>query len=251
MRNSHDPYPSAQTLFERGCAEGEDDMFEDVYKKDLITVSGMKARQKMRQMRIDPYLDALICRGLHKKEPRETADPILEDAMMYTTAVGMELMEGLAMVQDTVDRTALEMLERKVEVDGAIVQLCHQMGRRDNRIAVIDEWKEDATGHMRDIGEAQGLIQGRLSEAELCLNQLQALAVAQRQEIDLMGGVVVRQSEVIDIQRQLLLEMEVEFNQKLARLERMMDPVGRTLGNLILIEDDPVEDVVTLVGHEE
>ena len=30
-----------------------------------------------------------------------------------------------------------------------------------------------------------------------------------------------------------------------------MDPRGRTLGNPILIEDDPVEDVVTLVGHEE
>ena len=30
-----------------------------------------------------------------------------------------------------------------------------------------------------------------------------------------------------------------------------MDPVGRTLGNPILIEDDPVEDAVVLVGHEE
>ena len=31
----------------------------------------------------------------------------------------------------------------------------------------------------------------------------------------------------------------------------MMDLVGRMIGNLILIEDDLVEDVVTLVGHEE
>ena len=36
-------------------------------------------------------------------------------------------------------------------------------------------------------------------EAELRLNQHQALAVAQRREIDLLGDVVVRQSEVIDI----------------------------------------------------
>ena len=145
----------------------------------------------------------------------------------------------------------LEMSERKVEVDGALVQLRHQIGRRDDRIAVIDEWREDVTGHMRDIGEAQGLIRGRLSEVELRLNQLQALTVAQHWEIDLMGGVVVRQSEVINIQCWLLLEMEAEFNWKLEWLERMMDPVGRSLGNPILIEDDPVEDVVTLVGHEE
>ena len=222
-----------------------------MYKKDLITVTGMKARQKMRKMRINPYLDALIHQGLSKKELKETADPILEDSMMYTATVGMELMEGLAMVQDVVDRASLETSERKVKVDGALVWLRHQLGQQDDRVAIIDEWKEDATVHMWDIGEAQGLIQGRLSEAELHLNQLQVLAVAQRREIDLMGGVVVRQSEVIDIQRQLLQMMEGEFNRKLARLERMMDPVGRTLGNPILIEDDPVEDVVTLVGHEE
>ena len=102
-RDSHDPYPSAQALFERGRAEGKDDTFNDVYKKDLITAIGMKARRKMRKMRIDPYPDAIIRRGLSKKESKEDVDPILEDAMMYTAAVGMELMEGLAMVQDAVD----------------------------------------------------------------------------------------------------------------------------------------------------
>ena len=205
----------------------------------------------MRKMRIDPYLDAILRLGLHKKELRENTELVLEEAMMYTTVVGMEVMEGLAMVHDAVDWAALETLERKVEVDGVIVQLHHQLGRRDNRIVVIDKWKEDAMGYMRDIREAQGLIQGRLSEVELHLNQLQVLAVAQHREINFLGRVVVRQLEVINIQHRLLLEMEAEFNRKLAQLERMMDLVGRTIGNPILIEDDPVKDVVTLVGHEE
>ena len=104
--------------------------------------------------------------------------------------------------------------------------------------------------HMRDVGEVQGQIWGRLLEAEYRLAQHQAVWRAQRDELELLGGVVLRQSAVINVQRQLLLEME-EFNRKLARLERMIDPVGRTLGNLILIKDDPIEDVVTLVGHEE
>ena len=162
-----------------------------MFKKDFITATGMKARQKMRKMRIDPYLDAIIRRGLHKKEPRETADPVLEESMMYTAIVGMELMEGLAIVHDAVDRTVLETSERRAKVDGDIVRLHHQLGQRDNRIDMIDEWKGEVTEHMWDIREAQGLIRGRLSEAELCLNQLQVLAVAQRREIDMMGGVVV------------------------------------------------------------
>ena len=219
-------------------------MFNNVYKKDFIEVTAMKARRKMRAMRINPYPDAIIRRGLYKKEPRETADPILEDAMMYTAVVGIEMMEGLAITSDAVDRMVLESSERKAEVDGALVHLRHQMGQQDDRIMVIDEWKEDVTMHMRDIGEAQGLIRGRLSEAELRIRQLQAVVLSQRREVDLLGDVLGRSTEVIEAQRQLIYGMEEEFNRKLARLERMMDPVGRSLGNPILIEDDPVEDTV-------
>ena len=96
----------------------------------------------MRRMRLEPYTDALIRRGFYKREPRETAHPILEDAMMYTSAVGMEIMEGVAIVQDAVDKSVLETSERKAEVDGALVRLRHQLGARDDRVAVIEEWKD-------------------------------------------------------------------------------------------------------------
>ena len=104
---------------------------------------------------------------------------------------------------------------------------------------------------MRDIGEAQGLVRGRLSEAELWINQLQAIVVSQRQEVDLLGDVLGRAIEVIEVQRWLIYGMEAEFNRKLTWLERMFGPEGRTMGNPIVIEDDPVEDAVILVGHEE
>ena len=112
-----------------------------MYKKDFIEVTVMKACRKMRAMRIDPYPDAIIHRGLHKKEPRETTEPVLEEAMMYTAVVGMEMMEGLALTSDAVDRMVLERSERKAEVDGALVRLRHQMGQRDDRIAVIEDRK--------------------------------------------------------------------------------------------------------------
>ena len=136
-----------------GRTEGEDDTFNNVYKKDFIKVTGMKACRKMRKMRVDPYPDAVLRRGLLRKEVKETADPILEEVMMYSAVVGVELLEGLAMVHDAVDRSALEASERKVEVNRAIIQLRHQLGRRDDCIAIIDEWKDDVTVHMRDIRE--------------------------------------------------------------------------------------------------
>ena len=134
-----DPYPSSQAIFERGQADNDEDTFEDVFKEDLVEVTGMKGRRLMRRMRIDPYPGALIRWGLYRREPRETAHPVLESSMMYTSAVGMEIMEGLALVQDVVDRSTLEASERKVEVDGALVRLRHQLGHRDDRVAVIEE----------------------------------------------------------------------------------------------------------------
>ena len=50
-RDTTDPYPSAQSLFARGGVEGSEDTFNDVFKKDLITISGMWGRRLMRRMR--------------------------------------------------------------------------------------------------------------------------------------------------------------------------------------------------------
>ena len=129
-----------------------------MFKKDFIEVAGMRARWKMRKMRIDPYPDAVLHRGLHCKEAREMIDPMVEELMMYSAVVGTEMLSRMVDIIDTVDGMVLEQSERKVEVDGAIIWLHHQMGRRDNWIVVIEEWKEDMTGHMQDVGEAQGAI---------------------------------------------------------------------------------------------
>ena len=142
-------------------------------------------------MRINPYLDAVLCQRLHRKEAQETIDPLVEESMMYSAVVGMEMLCGMVDIINTVDGMVLEQSERKAETDGAIVQLHHWLGRRDDRIAIIEEWKEDVTGHMRDMGEAQGAVCGRLSEAEARTNQLQALLVLARREINLLSGVAV------------------------------------------------------------
>ena len=229
-----------------------EDMFNDMFKKDFIEAVGMKAMCHLRKMRIDPYPDAVLRQGLHRKEPREMIDPQMEELMMYSAVVGTEMLCGMADIIDTVDGMVLEQSERKAEVDGAIVWLHHSLGQRDNQIAVVEEWKEDVTVHMQDVGEAQGAIRGRLSEVEGRANQLQALLMLAHREIDLLSGVAVRQSEVIDIQRQLILNLDQENQWRFERVERMLDPQGWTFANPIVIDLDPEEresDVVTLVEH--
>ena len=67
----------------------------------------------------------MLRRGLKRWEARENADPILEESMIYTAMVRVEMLHEMADIIDTVDGMVLEALERKVEVDGKVVQLCH------------------------------------------------------------------------------------------------------------------------------
>ena len=105
----------------RGQAKGREDTFSDMFKKDFIEAAGMKACRQVRRMRIDPYLKAILARGLHQKELRETINPLVEESMMYSAVVGTEMLCGMADIINMVDGMVLEQSERKVEVDGAIV----------------------------------------------------------------------------------------------------------------------------------
>ena len=100
---------------------------------------------------------------------------------------------------------------------------------------------------MQDIGEAQGGIQGRLSEAEAHLTQAQAIIVGQSREIKMLGDVVRRQLELLGIHWELILELDWENRRRFEGIEKMLDPQGRTFGNPILIDLDP--DEVTLVDE--
>ena len=220
-------------------------MFSDMFKKGFIEAMSMKAWRKLRKMRIDPYPNAVLRRGLKRREPRENANPILEEVMMYSAVVGTEMLCGMADIINMVDGMVLEESERKVEVDGSIVRLHHKMGRTEMRVLVVEEWKGEVTEHMRDIGEAQGGIRGQLSEAEAPLTQLQGIVMGQSREIEMLGNVIIRQSELLGIHQVLILELDGENRRRFKRLERMLDPRGRTFGNPILIDLDP--DEVTLV----
>ena len=68
----------------------DEDMFNDMFKKDFIKVTLMKAWRKLNRMRINPYPNTVLRCGLKRKEPREDTDPILEEVMIYSAMVGTE-----------------------------------------------------------------------------------------------------------------------------------------------------------------
>ena len=90
-------------------------------------------------LHVNPYPDALMQRGLKRRETRETANPILEELMMYTATVGVELLHRMVDIIDTVDGMVLQTLENKVDADGKVVQLWHCLGNMETRTLVVEE----------------------------------------------------------------------------------------------------------------
>ena len=114
---------------------------------------------------------------------------------------------------------------------------------------VVEEWKDDVMVHMRELGEQRGEDRRRMREMEESMNQLQALLVNQGREMEVMSDVIWVQNKAFRVQSTLLLKVEWKQSRERRRLdvlERRMDPVGRTMGNPILIEDDEVKLVEAL-----
>ena len=82
--------------------------FGDLFKKDLIKVGSIYACQALRMLDISPYLSALFKRGLKKGEARETAEPILEEGMMFTSMVGVELTNEMVNINQRMDDFKVE-----------------------------------------------------------------------------------------------------------------------------------------------
>ena len=109
VRDTNAPYPLAQAIFNRMKVDSKSEMWGDLYKKDLIKVFSARSHRTLHHIKGSPYLEALLKRGLKRRESWETTDPILEEAMMYMTVIGTELCIDDANMMERVDLLSLEM----------------------------------------------------------------------------------------------------------------------------------------------
>ena len=137
-----------QALFERGKAIKGEDKFNDMFKKDLMEILGMKVGRRLQYLRVDPYPDAILRRGLKRREEWENTDTILEEAMMYTVVVLVELLSRMADIINTVDEMVLEALEQQVKEVANLGKVDDVVGVLDAQVKIAEEWKRDVTDHL-------------------------------------------------------------------------------------------------------
>jgi hypothetical protein len=71
------------------------DHFNDIFKNDLITVSSVCGCHCLCRNGMSPYIGSLLKRGLNEGEMRDMVNPMVEESMVFTSAVGIELLHRI------------------------------------------------------------------------------------------------------------------------------------------------------------
>ena len=118
-------------------SEGE--RWSNLYKKDLLEAGSMVGHHHLHQMEGSPYLESLLKRGFKRRENKETADPILEEAMMFTSMVGVEILNNVGQTNERVDALSLEMSEGLAKAQLNINKVDRKWVEVDHQVEVLKE----------------------------------------------------------------------------------------------------------------
>ena len=138
-RDTHTPYPTSQEIYKRVMNIWDEERWSDLYKKDLIEVGSMVGRRRLCLMKGSLYLEALLKRGFQRHENKENADPILEEAMMFTSMVGVEVLSDVGQANGRVDALLLETSEGLAKVQLNINKVDQKWVEMDHRVELLEE----------------------------------------------------------------------------------------------------------------
>ena len=109
------PYPEAQDFYDWSSKVWPEEGFEDLYRDNFIRASSHVTRRKLDWLETGPYQWALLHHGVTTKvNVEDERNPVLQQVMEYTGAVGMMVMDELAYVHERTE-TGMGMAMNGVE----------------------------------------------------------------------------------------------------------------------------------------
>ena len=228
----------AQEIFDSESLSTLEKAWEDLYKKDLLEAGSMMAHHHLRQINGSLYLEALLRRGLKRRENKETANPILEEVMMFTGMVGVEVIEDIANTNERVDALSLETLENVVKVHTNLNKVDRWVGEVDHQVEILEEFCQHYQEFLLVDQQCQVLYNREIQTLEVWCDRLVRMDVVLNRELGQYQDLVLVQTQTISAQNTFIWTLEAQV---LELREMLMLRAGRTLGNPIVIKDDLVE----------
>ena len=226
-----------------GVASGSPDQdgFEDLYRRDFIHMISRVACRKLARHHLDPYQRAAFHRGIVcYNTGEEEANPMLELAMEYASALGTIIFDESCRLRDL---TEAQVGRNQFAVDVAVDRLDGEADHAAERIRALED-KEADMGRSLNVLLELGWEQ---TEASTCvargLSQLATCVLAQQNKIRAM-------EERMDAMREMILGLEhTAANPIVVDEEETAVEVGSSSGEELEIEENEVAVPIPVPGR--
>ena len=193
-------YPSAHKFYHHSNTHDPDeDRFEDLYHQDFIHAISRVARRKLACHRLNLYQHAAFRYSIiHHNTGKEEADPTLELAMEYASALGTIIFNESCCLCDL---TEAQVGHNQFAMDIAVDRLDREVDHLSERLSTLE-------GKVTDLeaGYTELLVLGReqvemTTQLACVLGQLATAVLAQQGKIHVM-------EERMDVMREMILVLE-------------------------------------------
>ena len=113
------PYSTPTSFFEQSDTHHPTLTFDNLWNADFVLAATCVGRCQLSRLEISPYQEALLGRGIHRRHWGQALDGWMEQAMGYTSAVGMMLMDEMAGICERAEErfTGIRMDISKLETE--------------------------------------------------------------------------------------------------------------------------------------
>ena len=207
-------YPSTHEFYHRSNTHNpNEDGFEDLYHRDFIHAISQVACCKLAHHCLDPYQCAAFCYGIFcHNTGEEEADPTLELAMEYASALGMIVFDELCRLCDL---TEAQVGRNQFTMDIAVDQLDNKIDEVNGRVDHTSERLSVLEGKMVDMEEGYNklLALGREQmatsvRAYRAITALSTITMVQQEEVTALRVRVTQAEERIDVMWEMILALE-------------------------------------------
>ena len=172
------PYPSAQDIYVRSNTYNSLEEFSDLSLSDFFIAHRRVARRKLERLEPNPFCAGLLSWGVQSTfERREPYNDILEAAMGYAGACGVAVMDEVAIVNERVDITMLQVDLVKEELEMLKEQLADEQELRRQLARSLADARTIADGLVGEVGRLRDQVTGMVMRS-VCLVPLAERAQA-------------------------------------------------------------------------
>ena len=218
----------------------DQDGFEDLYRHDFIHAISRVARHKLAHHRLDPYQRTAFCHDIvHHNTGEEEANPMLELAMEYTSALGTIIFDESCRLRNL---TKAQVGRNQFAVDITVDHLDREADHAAERIGALEDREADmerSLNTLLELGREQ-------MEASTCaargLGQLATCVLAQQNKIRVM-------EECMNAMREMILGLEhMATNPIVVNKDETVVEAGSSSGEELEIEENEVVVPILVPG---